>query len=110
MLAVDARLQWLHLHYPDLANDPPACDREIINRLYNIDLELLGARLKTGREAKRIELKAMSIRLGCPESYLRCIEAGTIRPTIKMLESLADWLEQTVNYLLRDRDGQDEGN
>ena len=106
-VAVNARQQWLKLHYPDLANDLPTYDRETLARLSNIDLTLLGKRLKEGREAKQIELKALSIRVGCPESYLKCIESGTIRPSIKMLESLADWLDQPVSYLVRNPDEQE---
>ena len=81
---------------------PPIFQPAILARLYSIEPVLLGQRLRKVREDKHFTQKGLSIAVGCPEAYLNSIEVGVVRPTIKMLESLADILGYPVGYFLRE--------
>ena len=76
-------------------------EQEIQARLFNIDTQLLGQRIKLEREENNLTLEILSARVGCSSQYLRAIELGAYRPTYGMLQTLALSLNKPISFFLR---------
>lgn len=81
----------------------PSQGRESATRqqlLKNIDLELLGERIRQARTDQKISQRDLCTGL-FTSAYLSYVELGKTRPTLTNLEKLADRLHKPVDYFLR---------
>lgn len=81
----------------------PSQSRESATRqqlLKNIDLELLGERIRQARTDQKISQRDLCKGL-FTSAYLSYVELGKTRPTLPNLEKLAERLHKPVDYFLR---------
>lgn len=71
-----------------------------IQQLKQIDAELLGNRLRKARRDKKVSQRSLTKGL-FTSAYLSSIELGKTRPTLETLESLAERLDESLDYFLR---------
>lgn len=72
--------------------------------LDNIDLELLGERLRRARLEKKVTQRTLCFGL-FTSAYLSSLELGKTRPTYISLINLAERLDKSVDYFLRQTGG-----
>ena len=65
-----------------------------------MDSDLLGARLRDAREAKRLSLRALATAVGVSPSLLSQVETGKTRPSVSTLYALVTELEISTDSLL----------
>ncbi len=68
--------------------------------LRNIELEVLGERLRRARVDKKLSQRDLSSGL-FTSAYLSSLELGKTRPTLRSLRSLAERLDKSTEYFLR---------
>ena len=73
---------------------------EDIKILYDIDLGVLGDRIRRARLEKKLSQRDLSSEL-FTSAYLSSLELGKTRPTYKTLVSLAERLGKSLDYFLR---------
>jgi tetratricopeptide (TPR) repeat protein len=74
------------------------------NALYSIELEVLGERIRRGRLEKKISQRDLSKDL-FTSAYLSSLELGKTRPTPDTLLRLAERLDKSIDYFLRQNTG-----
>ena len=67
-------------------------------------------RLKQLRKRKKLTLQQLAQKAGCTKSYISQLEKGTSSPSVSMLGRLAEALETPVADLIRNGNGEDQGN
>lgn len=72
--------------------------------LYTIDLEVLGERIRRARLEKKISQRDLSNDL-FTSAYLSSLELGKTRPTPDTLTRLAERLDKSLDYFLRQTNG-----
>ena len=77
---------------------------EDIKMLYDINLEVLGERLRRARIERKISQRDLSSGL-FTSAYLSSLELGKTRPTYKTLVKLAERLGKSLDYFLRQTSG-----
>ncbi len=83
----------------------PATDvSEDRRTLYNMDLEVLGDRLRRARLEKKVSQRDLSAGL-FTSAYLSSLELGKTRPTYDTLINLAQRLDKSTDYFLRQASG-----
>ncbi len=76
---------------------PPA---ENLRALYNIELEVLGERIRRARIDRKVSQRDLTAGL-FTSAYLSSLELGKTRPTYHTLVELSNRLEKSLDYFLR---------
>ena len=87
----------------------PLLKSQDMQDLYNIELEILGDRLRRARQDKKISQRDLSEGL-FTSAYLSSLELGKTRPTADSLAELARRLDKSIEYFLRPANGLLNGN
>jgi tetratricopeptide (TPR) repeat protein len=80
----------------------PLTSEDIANRqiLKEIDLELLGERIRRARQEQKVTQRALCRNL-FTSAYLSSMELGKTRPTLTTLQQISERINKSVSYFLR---------
>ena len=65
----------------------------------SIDLHVMGNRIRTARQFRKLTAEQLSEQLGVAVESLRHIENGTRRPSFTLLDNISDILDVSLDYL-----------
>jgi transcriptional regulator with XRE-family HTH domain len=65
----------------------------------DLDIKVIGQRLRHTRQVKLLRLKDVAHTIGCSESMLSKIECGKVKPSLDMLHKMATALDTSIGAL-----------